>query len=298
MNRQFVNNGVSGYGALLVMAVLQLGLPLMVVLELNSMVGSGPAWPQVALAIFGVIGTVLVALGWRFCFFTVHPNEAKVLQLFGRYAGTAVEPGLRFANPFYAKRPISVRIRNFESGKLKVNESGGSPIEIAAIVVWQVVDTAEAAFEVDNFEGFVTIQSEAAVRNLAMAYPYESSDEGQLALRSDPAAIAEALRNEIQARVEKAGVKIIEARISHLAYAPEIAAAMLRRQQAAAVIAARRQIVEGAVGIVQTALEGLERESIIELDGERRAAMISNLLVVLCSEQQTQPVVNTGTLYN
>jgi len=249
--------------------------------------------PMIAL---WVIVSVIIAILWG-GFFMVHPNEAKVLQLFGQYVGTARDPGLRWANPFYAKQPVSVRVRNFESGKLKVNDSNGSPIEIAAVVVWKVVDTAEAVFEVDNYEEFVTIQSESALRNLATTYPYEAHEETQVGLRSDPRQIAAALRNEIQERLDKAGVEVIEARISHLAYAPEIANAMLRRQQASAIIAARQQIVAGAVGMVQMALEELKNQHVVDLDDERKAAMVSNLLVVLCGEENAQPVLNTGSLY-
>ncbi len=240
---------------------------------------------------------MLVLVLW-FGFLMVHPNEARVLQLFGAYAGTARQPGLRWTNPFYTKKAVSVRVRNFESGKLKVNDSNGSPIEIAAVVVWRVVDTAEAMFEVDDYEEFVHIQSESALRNLSTTYPYEPGESGGLSLRSNPAEISDALRDEIQARLEKAGVNVLEARISHLAYAPEIAHAMLRRQQASAVIAARTQIVAGAVGMVQMALEQLSAERIVELDEERKASMVSNLLTVLCSEEAAQPVVNTGSLYS
>ena len=239
----------------------------------------------------------LVTILW-FGFFMVHPNEARVLQLFGAYVGTVRNPGLRWANPFYTKKPVSVRVRNFESGKLKVNDSRGSPIEIAAVVVWRVVDTAEAIFEVDDYEEFVTIQSESALRNLSTTYPYEPHENDGIALRSDPQQIAQALREEIQDRLEEAGVNVIEARISHLAYAPEIANAMLRRQQASAVIAARTQIVAGAVGMVKMALDELNAEHVIELDEERKAAMVGNLLTVLCSEESAQPVLNTGSLYS
>jgi regulator of protease activity HflC (stomatin/prohibitin superfamily) len=231
-------------------------------------------------------------------FFMIHPNEAKVLQLFGKYVGTAHDPGLKWANPFYAKQAISTRIRNFESSKLKVNDSRGSPIEIAAVVVWKVFDTAEALFEVDDYEQFVQIQSESALRNLSTAYPYEPHEGEGTALRSHPAEIAQALREEIQNRLEQAGVTVIEARISHLAYSPEIASAMLRRQQASAIIAARSQIVKGAVGMVDMALEELKIHNVVELDEERKAAMVSNLLVVLCSEEAAQPVVNSGSLYS
>lgn len=254
-----------------------------------------------ALSITGIVASsiaVTIVLVLWFGFFMVHPNEARVLQLFGAYVGTAREPGLRWANPFFTKKPVSVRVRNFESGKLKVNDSNGSPIEIAAVVVWRVVDTAEAIFEVDDYEQFVTIQSESALRNLTTTYPYEPDETDGLALRSNPAEIAQALRDEIQDRLEEAGVNVIEARISHLAYAPEIANAMLRRQQASAVIAARTQIVAGAVGMVKMALEQLKAEDVVDLDEERKAAMVGNLLTVLCSEEGAQPVLNTGSLYS
>lgn len=229
--------------------------------------------------------------------FTVAPNQGRVLQLFGAYKGTARQEGLRWANPFYTKRGISLRVRNFETAKLKVNDKRGNPIEIAAIVVWKVVDTAEAAFQVDNYENYVHVQSEAALRNMATGYPYDAHQEGELNLSGNTAEVSAQLKVEIHDRLAQAGVEVIETRISHLAYAPEIAAAMLRRQQAAAVVAARRTIVEGAVGMVENALEMLASKKVIQLDEERKAAMVSNLLVVLCSEQNTQPVVNTGTLY-
>ena len=244
----------------------------------------------------GVVHLLLVFL-W-IGMFMVAPNEAKVLQFFGDYAGTVREPGLRWANPFFTKRKVSTRIRNFDSDRLKVNDFRGNPIEIAAVVVWQVVDTAEAVFEVDDFEDFVTIQSEAALRGLAARYPYDVGDESEsVTLRSHQDEVSSQLAEDVQARLDKAGVRVIEARISHLAYAPEIAGAMLRRQQANAIIDARRRIVDGAVGMVEMALEQLDASKVVELDDERRAAMISNLLVVLCSEQGTTPVVNTGTLY-
>jgi len=230
--------------------------------------------------------------------FMVQPNQARVLQLFGRYVGSVKVPGLRWANPFYSKRPISLRVRNFESSRLKVNDLDGNPIEIAAVVVWKVVDSAEAVFEVDDYENYVKVQTEAAVRILAMSYTYDAHDEEQKSLRGNPAEIADHLRSEIEARLQKAGVQVIEARISHLAYAPEIAQAMLRRQQASAIIAARQMIVEGSVGMVEMALERLSQKKIVELDEERKAAMVSNLLVVLCSETATQPIVNAGTLHN
>jgi regulator of protease activity HflC (stomatin/prohibitin superfamily) len=229
--------------------------------------------------------------------FIVNPNEAKVLQFFGRYVGTVREPGLRWSSPFYSKKKVSVRIRNFESNKLKVNDHDGSPIEIAAVVVWRVVDTAEAAFEVDNYENFVHVQSEAALRNLATRHCYDAHDPAHTSLRGNTQEVADQLKLEIQDRLAKAGVEVLEARIAHLAYAPEIASAMLRRQQAGAVIAARQRIVEGAVGMVDMALELLKAKHVVELDEERKAAMVSNLLVVLCGEHDVRPVVNTGTIY-
>ena len=229
--------------------------------------------------------------------FVVNPNEGRVLQLFGDYVGTATTAGLRWANPFYTKKRISLRVRNFESTKLKVNDLEGNPIEIAAVVVWRVVDTAEAVFEVDDYQNFVKVQSEAAVRNLATSYKYDAHEEDQMSLRGNTTAVADHMKKEIQDRLAKAGVEVLEARISHLAYAPEIAQAMLQRQQAGAIIAARQRIVEGAVGMVQMALDMLSQRDILELDNERKAAMVSNLLVVLCGERSTQPVINTGTIY-
>ena len=218
-------------------------------------------------------------------------------QLFGKYAGTVHSSGLRWANPFYTKARVSMRVRNFESGKLKVNDKNGNPIEIAAVIVWEVVDTAEAVFQVDDYEDFVSIQSESALRNLATSYAYDHHEEEGISLRSNPNEISEALKTEVQERLEKAGVRVIESRISHLAYAPEIANAMLRRQQAMAIIAARKKVVEGAVGMVEMALQSLAERDIVELDAERKAAMVSNLLVVLCSDEAAQPIVNTGSLY-
>ncbi len=289
MIREIPRKVLSGYPMLLVIP----GVMMLLLYTLVQSIQSG----SIAGVISSVIG-LLIALILLAGFFMVHPNEAKVLQLFGKYVGTAREPGLRWANPFYAKKAVSTRVRNFESGKLKVNDSYGSPIEIAAVVVWKVVDTAEAVFEVDDFEEFVHIQSEAALRNLTTTYPYEPHEDETVALRSHPVQIAEDLRDEIQARLEKAGVEVIEARISHLAYAQEIANAMLRRQQASAIIAARTQIVKGAVSMVQMALADLKSEGVIDLDEERRANMVSNLLVVLCGEERAQPIVNTGSLYS
>jgi regulator of protease activity HflC (stomatin/prohibitin superfamily) len=243
----------------------------------------------------GVVAVVLFIL-W-FGLFIVNPNEAKVLQLFGRYAGTVHEQGLKWANPFYTKKKISVRVRNFETTKLKVNDKRGTPIEIAAVVVWKVVDTAEALFEVDEYEDYIHVQSESAVRGMATDYPYDTYTDGEVSLTGHLGEVAERLQKEIQDRLEKAGIKVLEARISHLAYAPEIAGPMLQRQQATAIIAARQKIVEGAVGMVEMALEMLNQKNIVRLDEERKAAMVSNLLVVLCSDRATTPVVNTGSLY-
>ena len=288
MIREQVRKAPSGYLMLVVLTVAQLGFAYAIYRA------------AVVISIGGIIGaalaTILVAICWA-GFFMVHPNEAKVLQLFGKYVGTVHEPGLKWANPFYSKTAVSTRVRNFESGRLKVNDSNGSPIEIAAVVVWKVFDTAEALFVVDDYEEFVKIQSESALRNLTTTYPYEPHEGESLALRSNPVEIADALRDEIQDRLEQAGVTVVEARISHLAYASEIANAMLRRQQASAVIAARTQIVAGAVSMVEMALAELSRKNVVELDEERKAAMVSNLLVVLCGEEATMPVINAGTLY-
>jgi len=249
---------------------------------------------------FGTLLTVLWMVADAICFaglFVVHPNQGVVVQLFGKYTGTVRAPGLHWVNPFTSRKAISLRVRNFETAHLKVNDHDGNPIEIAAVVVWNVVDTAEAAFEVDHYEDYVHVQSEAALRNLATAYPYDSHDEAVTSLRGQTAIVAAHLKKEIQERLAKAGVEVMEARISHLAYAPEIAAVMLQRQQASAIIAARQKIVEGAVGMVEMALDLLSKNKVVELDEERRAAMVSNLLVVLCGDRATQPVVNTGTIY-
>jgi regulator of protease activity HflC (stomatin/prohibitin superfamily) len=243
-------------------------------------------------AILGLILGVFLLPG----LFVINPNEAVVLLLFGDYKGTSRENGLRFANPFLTKRKISLRARNLNGDRLKVNDLSGNPIEIAAVVVWKVEDTAEAMFEVDDYEAYVTIQSESAVRHLAGAYPYDG-DDNQLTLRGTTDEISEHLQKELQERLGKAGVKVIEARLSHLAYAPEIAHAMLQRQQATAVVAARTKIVEGAVGMVEMALKELGDKDLANFDDDRKATMISNLLVVLCSEHAAQPVVNTGTLH-
>lgn len=246
------------------------------------------------------VGSILVFVLLIFLtkgFFIVQPNNAAVMQFFGRYVGVERHSGPRWANPFYTKKAVSLRVRNFESGKLKVNELDGSPIEIAAVVVWQVHDAAEATFNVDNYEDFVHVQTEAALRQMATSHPYDSHED-KVALRSHSREINQHLKEEIEERLAKAGVNVLEARVSHLAYAPEIAQAMLQRQQAAAIIAARTRIVEGAVSMVQMALDQLAERGVVQLDEERKAAMVSNLLVVLCGERGTQPIVNTGTLYN
>ena len=252
----------------------------------------GDPFPLVLIALGGALDIVgLLGL------FVVQPTQGKALQLFGRYVGTVRTPGLWWANPFYTKRAVSLRTRNFETTKLKVNDHNSNPIEIGAVVVWRVTDTAEALFEVENYEDYVKVQSESALRGLANQYPYDSHDPAVTSLSTNTADIAVKLQSEIQERLTKAGVTLNEARISHLAYAPEIAGVMLRRQQANAVIAARQMIVDGAVGMVESALAQLDQKKIVNLDDERKAAMVSNLLVVLCSEQGTQPVVNTGSIY-
>jgi regulator of protease activity HflC (stomatin/prohibitin superfamily) len=265
----------------------------------------GVIWSAIMLGgplkVVGIVFFFLLAFFFGLCFgglFDVHPNQGVVLQLFGKYVGTARQPGLRWANPFYTKHKISLRVRNFETARLKVNDQDGNPIEIAAVVVWKVIDTAEACFQVDNYENYVHVQSEAALRNLATAYRYDAHEEGQISLRGATAAVAAHLKSEIHERLTKAGVEVMESRISHLAYAPEIAAAMLQRQQASAIIAARQKIVEGAVGMVEMALDRLSKNKVVDLDEERRAAMVSNLLVVLCGERGAQPVLNTGTIYH
>jgi regulator of protease activity HflC (stomatin/prohibitin superfamily) len=289
MMREVKHDAVPGIPVLLLLLAAEAGAIGWLIVAAG---GGAVAQILMSIAVIVVAGTLLAGV------FTVGPNQGRVLQLFGAYRGTAREPGLRWANPFFTKKTISLRIRNFETGKLKVNDMRGNPIEIATVVVWRVVDTAEAAFQVDNYENYVHVQSEAALRNLATGYPYDAHADGEIALSSHTAEISAQLKSEIQDRLEKAGVEVMETRVSHLAYSPEIAAAMLRRQQAAAVVAARRTIVDGAVGMVESALEMLAQKKVIELDEERKAAMVSNLLVVLCSEQNTQPVVNTGSLYH
>jgi regulator of protease activity HflC (stomatin/prohibitin superfamily) len=251
-------------------------------------------------SVWGVALSAIVAAaaGAGFAGLTVvNPNEAKVVTLFGVYHGSIKVAGFWWVNPLTTRRRLSLRVRNFESGKLKVNDRDGNPIEIAAVIVWRIVETFEAVFNVDDYEHFVHVQTEAAVRILATTYAYDSHDAELLSLRSSVGEITDRLRTEVHERLAKAGIDVIEARISHLAYAPEIAGAMLRRQQASAVIAARQKIVEGAVGMVEMALQEISRKGVVQLDEERKATMVSNLLVVLCSERGVEPVVNTGTLY-
>jgi regulator of protease activity HflC (stomatin/prohibitin superfamily) len=288
MIRELPRKATSGLALLL----LLLPLGIFAILGVISAARAGEPGRAIGfLVLFIVVVFLLAGL------FTVQPGQGRVLQLFGDYKGTVREDGLRWANPFFTKKAVSLRVRNFETTKLKVNDHNSNPIDVAAVVVWQVTDTAEALFEVDNYEDYVRVQSESAVRGLANQYPYDAHEEGQMSLSTNTQDVAEKLKGEIQDRLAKAGVKVLEARISHLAYAPEIAGVMLRRQQASAVIAARQKIVDGAVGMVESALEQLSRKQIVHLDEERKAAMVSNLLVVLCSEQGTQPVVNAGTLY-
>lgn len=254
---------------------------------------------QITLAVApAVVGAALIVVFLSAGLFTVQPNQAVALTLFGHYSGSTRTMGLRWANPFLSKTHISLRVRNFDSETLKVNELEGSPIEIGAIVVWQVVDSAQALFGVDDFVEFVQIQAESALRQMATTYPYDNHDAPDvIALRSHADEVSERLQQEIQDRLDTAGVEVIEARVSHLAYAPEIASAMLQRQQAGAIIAARQRIVEGAVGMVETALDQLSAREVLELEGERRANMVSNLLVVLCGDRNAHPVVNAGSLY-
>ncbi len=281
--------GFSGWGMLFTLVVLLFFF----LAGLITFARAEEGWSTLAWAIALAVDVFLLC-----GFVVVNPNEAKVAQLFGTYKGTLREMGFWWMNPLMSKRRISLRIRNFETPKLKINDHDGNPIEIGAVVVWKVVDSAEAAFEVDDYENFVHVQSESALRNMATSHPYDAHQESQMSLRANTAEIATHLKKEIQDRLSKAGVEVLESRISHLAYAPEIASAMLRRQQATAIVAARQKYVEGAVGMVEMALELLSRKNIVQLDEERKAAMVSNMLVVLCSDQHTQPVINTGSLYH
>ena len=312
---------MSGWGPLAINLLLFVA---MIVAFVMGIVAFNARPVNAAIGAALMIASGAMALAWfvmLFGFMAIPPNMARALLLFGDYRGTVRESGFYWTNPFYSKRKISLRVRNFETGSVttpeqkdattgkivvqktrstgkpsKVNDRDGNPIEISAVVVWQVVDTAEALFEVDDYEDYVAVQSEAALRSMASRYPYDSHDS-EVSLRGNTQEVSEQLRHDIQERLDKAGVKVLEARISHLAYAPEIAAAMLQRQQAQAIVAARTKIVEGAVGMVEMALEHLLRDDIVELDEERKASMVSNLLVVLCSDRHTQPVINTGTIY-
>ena len=290
MVRERLRDGFPGVPALLLVLAGGVGLFANVV----RLISERAAPPLIG---FSIVGSIFLMLFMLAGFFIVNPNEGRVLQFFGTYVGTSRKTGLQWLVPFYTRKSISLRIRSFESAHLKVNDKEGNPIEIGAIVVWKVIDTAEAAFEVDNYENFVHVQSEAALRNLATRHCYDAHDPTLISLRGNTQEVADQLKREIQDRLAKAGVEVLEARIAHLAYAPEIASAMLRRQQAGAVIAARQRIVEGAVGMVDMALELLKSKHVVELDEERKAAMVSNLLVVLCGEHDVRPVVNTGTIY-
>lgn len=288
MFRELPRKAVNG---LMTLLVLLLVFAIAVERTISAARAESPIGAVVGIVVIGLVGLGLGGL------FAVSPNEGKVLTLFGRYIGTVRESGLWWANPFFTKKRVSLRIRNFETAKMKVNDSHSNPIEIAAIVVWKVVDTAEAMFEVDDYTNYVHVQSESAVRALAQSFPYDAHTTGDVALSTHPAEVSKALQVALHDRLDKAGVEIIEARLSHLAYAPEIASAMLRRQQANAIIAARQRIVEGAVGMVENALAMISERSLVHLDDERKAAMISNLLVVLCSDRDAQPIVNAGSIY-
>ncbi|MFF4897007.1 SPFH domain-containing protein [Streptomyces sp. NPDC001068] len=284
--REFAAHSISG-GLALLLGLL--GLAAAVALFAAASVNAG-------FAVGGVVVFLAAVIAMR-GLNTVAPGEARVVQLFGRYRGTIRQDGLRWVNPFTARTKISTRVRNHETAVLKVNDAYGNPIELAAVVVWKVEDTARAVFEVDDYTKFVATQTETAVRHIAIEYPYDAHDEDGLSLRGNAEEITEKLAVELQARVEAAGVRVVESRFTHLAYAPEIASAMLQRQQAGAVVAARRQIVDGAVGMVEAALARIAEQDIVELDEERKAAMVSNLMVVLCGDRAPQPVLNTGTLY-
>jgi regulator of protease activity HflC (stomatin/prohibitin superfamily) len=289
MIRERSRKTLSGWLVLPTLLVFVIGVLLLLISEIRTAGATPLFWLGFAAFIIGD----LMFPG----FFIVNPNEAKVTLLFGRYSGSVKRDGFHWANPLLTKRRLSLRVRNFESTPSKVNDLDGNPIEIAAVVVWRVVETAEASFEVDDYEHYVKVQTEAAVRNLATQYPYDTHADEQKSLRGNTGEIAEQLKDEVQERLDKAGVDVLEARINHLAYAPEIASAMLQRQQAGAIIAARQRIVEGAVGMVEMALQLLSARAVVDLDPERKAAMVSNLLVVLCGDRNPQPVVNAGTIY-
>ncbi len=295
MRKEKTVQTTSGWAVLPIAILEVLLIPLLVYLMTKSVDAAGEVTPTFWWLLLGLLFDVwlfgLTAAG----FFIVEPNGSKVLLLFGKYIGTERDPGFHWA-PFFSKRPVSLRVRTLNTETLKVNDHDGNPVEIAAVVVWQVVDTFEATFEVDDYVNFVTTQSETAVRATASSYPYDAEDDS-VSLRRNTDEVSEELQKHLQDRLDRAGVRVLEARLSHLAYSPEIAGAMLRRQQAAAIIAARQRIVDGAVGMVEMALEHLEKSRSVQLDEERKAAMVSNLMVVLCSESATQPVINTGTLY-
>ncbi|MDZ4257023.1 MAG: SPFH domain-containing protein [Gemmatimonadales bacterium] len=288
MIREIERKAVPGALALLLLVALSV-IPVLIFI-------GGIRQDQPGRVVTGLVLAVVVSLLWA-GLMAVQPNQARVLTLFGKYRGSVKTDGLWWVNPLMVKKAVSLRVRNFETAKLKVNDLDSNPVEIGAVVVWQVVDSAEALFEVDNYEDYVRVQSESAVRSLATQYPYDAHTPEIVSLSHNAADIANQLAVEVQDRLQKAGIKVLEARITHLAYAPEIASAMLRRQQASAIIAAREKIVEGAVGMVNMALTMIERDGIVTLDNERKAAMVSNLLVTLCADQPTHPVINTGSLY-
>jgi regulator of protease activity HflC (stomatin/prohibitin superfamily) len=285
--------GMRALTLIIVVALITIGLYVFGLILANRSGGGLAGGILIGLAVLLTIADPIAFRGLT----PVVPGEARVVQLFGRYQGTIRKPGLCWVNPFTERRKVSTRIRNYETAVAKVNDADGNPIEIAAVVVWQVEDTAQALYEVDDFARFVDIQTETAVRHVASTHPYDAHEDGQLSLRQNAAEITGQLTTEIAERVSPAGVKIVESRLTRLSFAPEIAQAMLRRQQASAVVAARKTIVEGAVGMVELALARIKEREIVDLDSERKAAMVSNLLVVLCSEQNTQPIVNAGTLY-
>ena len=298
MSKESLRRAISGWVMLPILLIAQIAIILLFV-RYAIAAADAPRAPDLAMVtpmiVCGLLFAIVVVL---LCgFFTLQPNRAAVLLLFGTYKGTVRRAGFHWANPFYQKIKLSLRTRNFNTDTIKVNDQRGNPIEIAAVVVWRVEETAQASFDVDDYQHYVNVQSESAVRHLASAYPYDANVEGETSLRGSMDEVSQRLQVELQERLAKAGVIVEESRLSHLAYAPEIAGAMLRRQQAEAIVAARTRIVEGAVGMVEMALEHLERHKMVELDEERKAAMISNLLVVLCGEQAAQPVMNTGTLY-
>jgi regulator of protease activity HflC (stomatin/prohibitin superfamily) len=291
MIRERIRSTLSGW---LVLPLVIVGVVADIVVFVRTVSGSDTSVIVVVACLVALLVLAFLAAG----VFIVNPNEAKVLTLFGRYSGSVKTDGFHWANPLLTKRRLSLRIRNFEGSQIKVNDRDGNPVEIAAVVVWRVVETAEASFEVDDYQHYVQVQSEAALRNLATQYPYDTHEDHEMSLRGNTLEVAEQLKVEVQERLAKAGVEVLEARFNHLAYAPEIASAMLQRQQAGAIIAARQRIVEGAVGMVESALALLSQRSIVELDNERKAAMVSNLLVVLCGDRSTQPIVNTGTIHH